>query len=247
MLPLGDVEERLLDLRGVQRLPLHEDFGDPVQGGPVGGEDGPGLVVRPGDELADLIVDHGGDLLGVVLVPDVVAAQEHLSLGLAVLHGPQALAHAVLHDHAPRQDGDLFDVVVGPRRRIAVHDLLSGATGQPHGQVVHQLALALVGLVGQGQRAGVAAGPATRDDRHLVHRVGHGHGMAHQGMPALVDGGEPLVLVGHHPAAPLGAGHDPVHRLLELRLGDDLLAPAGGEDGRLVDGVGQIRSAEPGR
>jgi len=63
------------DLGSVEGLPLHEGSADALQGVAVGGEDGPGLVVSSGDELADLLVDEGGYLVGVVLVADLVLAE----------------------------------------------------------------------------------------------------------------------------------------------------------------------------
>ena len=63
----------------------------------------------------------------------------------------------------------------------------------------------------------------------------------------LVVGGDQALLLGHHPALLLGAGdhaHDP---LLELVHRDLALARARGEQGRLVDQVGEVGAGEPGR
>ena len=65
-----------------------------------------------------------------------------------------------------------------------------------------------------------------------------------QRVARLVIGGEPLLLLGHDQGPALGAHHDLVARVLELRLGDDALAAAGREQRRLVDEVHQIRAGE---
>ena len=45
----------------------------------------------------------------------------------------------------------------------------------------------------------------------------------------------------------LRSGDDPLERLLELGHADDLLVAAGGQDGRLVDEVGEVGAGEAGR
>ena len=63
-------------------------------------------------------------------------------------------------------------------------------------------------------------------------------------MPALVVGDDLLLVLGDDPAPPLGAGDHPIDRLVELGQGDRLLVPARGEDGRLVDQVGEVGAGE---
>ena len=63
-------------------------------------------------------------------------------------------------------------------------------------------------------------------------------------MAGLVVGNEPLLLVGHHLGLALGAGNHPVDGLLELEHPDFLATAPGGEQGRLVDQVGQIGAGE---
>ncbi|GJD94933.1 hypothetical protein OCOJLMKI_2140 [Methylobacterium iners] len=63
-------------------------------------------------------------------------------------------------------------------------------------------------------------------------------------MTSLVVGGEPLLVLGHHEGAPLGAHHDLVLGVLELVHRHDPLAAARGEQGRFVDEVHQVGAGE---
>ena len=73
-----------------------------------------------------------------------------------------------------------------------------------------------------------------------MHRVGVRQVVAHQGVAHLVVGGDRALLVGEQAALLLGAGQDPHDALFELGHVDDLLAVAGGQQGGLVDQVGQV-------
>ena len=59
-------------------------------------------------------------------------------------------------------------------------------------------------------------------------------------------GDDQLLLVRDDPALPLRPGNDPVYCLLELRHPDLLLVAPGGEQGGLVDEVGQVGPGEAG-
>ena len=59
-------------------------------------------------------------------------------------------------------------------------------------------------------------------------------------MSGLVIGGQPLLVLGHHHRAPLGAHHDLVLGVLELAHRDRALAAARRHQCRLVDQIGKI-------
>ena len=67
VLPLRHVVEDLDDLAGVDGLLLHQNRGDAVEGVAVGRQDLTGLFVGLGDQLADLLIDRRGDLVGEIL------------------------------------------------------------------------------------------------------------------------------------------------------------------------------------
>ena len=81
-------------------------------------------------------------------------------------------------------------------------------------------------------------------DRDFVHRVRVGEGIPDQGVTGLVEGDEPLLLVGHDLGLALGAGDHPVDGLFELEHPDVLAAAPGRQKCGLVDQVGQIGAGE---
>ena len=86
-----------------------------------------------------------------------------------------------------------------------------------------QLRLAVVEAVGVGRREGHAERQPARDDRDLAHRVGALGEHADDRVAGLVVGGAAAVLLAHHHLA-LGAEHDPLERVGEVRLLDLLVA-----------------------
>ncbi len=177
------------------------------------------------------------------------AAEENLLL--AVAHGDRTddLAHAELRDHATGDVRRLLDVLrragrhlLGPEHQLLGHPAairhteprLDGLLG-----VFVQLLFRQIGR--ESQRA------AARNDRDLVQRVGARHREAHQGVPRLVIGNEPPLLVGEHAAFPLEAQHHLVLGILEiLHVHLRFVAPRG-KQRRLIDDVGELRAREPRR
>jgi len=68
--------------------------------------------------------------------------------------------------------------------------------------------------------------------------------MAHERVPGLVVGEDPLLLL-RDDAALLEAGDDALHGTLEVVLHDRRALLAAGEDRRLVADVGEVGSGEP--
>ena len=213
----------------------------------MGGEHVRGAQVGLVDDGAHLVVDHAGDLIRVVaLLADVAAQEDHL-LALAIGTRTQLVAHAELGDHATRQVGGLLDVVRGARGGVAEHEPLGHVAGEHAGDLVLELRLGLQVAVLHGQAHGVAEGHAAADDADLGHGVALGQDALHEGMAALVVGDDGLLLVADDAALALRAGHDALQRLAELRRADGLLVAARGQDGGLVDEVGEVRAGEAGR
>ena len=206
----------------------------------------PGLVVRSLDQPAHLAVDDGGHGLGVVALVAHVAAEEHLPRRAAELDGADLLAHAELRDHLAGQAGRLLDVVRGPGGGVVEHELLRDAPAEQVGELVEHLVARGGVLVLGGQHHRVAEGPPARQDRDLGDRVGVGQRRRHQGVTTLVVGRDEAFLVVHQAGALLRPGHHPVDGLVEGDVVDALLVGAGGEQGRLVEHVGQVGAGEAG-
>ena len=158
-----------------------------------------------------------------------------------------ALGHAVLRDHRAGERGGLLDVVGGAGRRVVEDDLLGRAAAEHVGELVEHLVAGRGVLVLVGQHHRVAERPAARQDRDLVHRVGVRQRRRDQSVPALVVGGDLLLLVAHDPGALLRAGHDAVDGLVERVGVDELLVVAGGQQRGLVEHVRQVGAGEAGR
>ena len=212
----------------------------------IGGQDLEGFVVGRLDQPAHLFVDLRRDLFAVVALVAHVPAEEDLTGLLAELQGTQPIAHPELGHHRPRSGGGLLDVVGRAGRGVVEHQLLSRPATERVGQGVQQLRLGLAVGVLFRQHHGVPECAAPGQDRDLVHRVDVGQGVRHQSVTGLVVGGHLLLLVAHHPGAPLRACHHPVDGLLEGRPADHPLVAPGGQQRGLVDHVGEVGTGEPG-
>ncbi len=173
-----------------------------------------------------------------------VAAEERLGATGAELDGSQPLGHAVLRHHRPGHIGGLFDVVAGTGRRVVEDQFLGSPAAHHVGELVEQFRPGIGVLVLLRQHHRVAQGPAARQDRHLLHGIGARQRRRNQGMPALVIGGDQLLVLVHQPAALLRPGDDPVDRLVQVGVGDHPLVLAGGQQCGLVEHVGQVGAGE---
>ena len=205
------------DLLLVEGLLLEQLEHQVVEHVAVVDQDLPRLVVRGLDQPAHLLVDDLGDPLGVVALVTHVAPEERARRAPAQPDRADAGAHAVLRDHRAGDRGGLLDVVGRTRRRVVEDQLLGDAAAEHVGQLVEHLVAGRGVLVLVGQHHRVAEGAAARQDRHLVHRVGVGQRRRDQGVPALVVGGDLLLLVVHDPGALLRPGDDAVDGLVEQR------------------------------
>ena len=232
------------DVLLVEGLALHQGEDEGVQHVAVEVEDVVRLLLGGADEQLDLLVDDPGHLLGVVALVTHVAAHERLRAGLAELDGAEPLAHAVLRDHRPGQRGRLLDVVAGTGGDVVEDQLLGRHPTHHVGELVEHLRARLGVLVLVGQHHRVAQRPAARQDRHLVHGVAARHRRGDQGVAALVVGREQLLLLVHQAGALLRPGDDAVDGLLERGVVDQLGVLARGQQGGLVEHVGQVGAGE---
>ena len=199
------------------------------------------------DEAADLAVDLERDLVRVVGLRRVVAAEEHLVLLLAERKGPDDVRHPVLGDHLLRDLRRALDVVRGARRDVADRELLGHAPPEEHRELVDELLARGEELILLWQRERVAERAAARDHADLVHGVGVRQHVGDERVAALVVGDHALLALAHRARLALGAGHHTVDGLLDLLHADGLLAPSSGQQRRLVDDVREVGAGEAGR
>ena len=138
-LVLGLAVDERLELGLLDRLAADEDLRDGVQGLAVLAEDVLRALVRGLDDAADLVVDLARDLVRVVGLGAEFAPEERLRVVVAEDARPEALAHAVAHDHRLRGRRDLLDVVRRAGRDLAEDDLLGGAAAERHRHRVREL------------------------------------------------------------------------------------------------------------
>ena len=158
----------------------------------------------------------------------------------ATARKPTFVAHPPALDHAARDPRDLLDVGLGAGRGLVVDDLLGHAPAARNLDLRPQLVLGVVEAVVLRRRQRDAERLAARDDRHLAHRVGAGGEHADDRVAALVVGDPAAVgLADQHDLA-LGAQHDLLERVGEVGALDLVVAAPRGQQGRLVDEVGQV-------
>ena len=186
-------------------------------------QDLPRLVVRGLDEPADLLVDHAGDLFGVVALVAHVATEERPRRWLwPSLIAPIRSRHAELRHHR-----------AGPGRWPSRCRWPRPSSGRGR-RAPRRPGRPACRRAGRASRCGswstcrrrqhhrVAERAAAGQDRDLVHRVGVPQRRRHQGVPALVVRGDLLLLVVHDPGALLRAGDDAVDGLVERLVVDQL-------------------------
>ena len=94
----------------MQRLPIQQFHDQLIEDISVGVEDVPGLRVCRFDKRPHFFVDFVRDFEGVVRLPSRGAAEEWITLFLAVLHRTQPRAHTVFGDHRTGDLGGLLDI-----------------------------------------------------------------------------------------------------------------------------------------
>src|SRR5882724_1932084 len=205
-------------------------------------------VVRAIEDSAHLFVDGArGGLAEITLAAEPARFQEERG-ALAVGGEAEPLGHAVLRDHEARQLAGALEVVVRPRRDLAVDQLLGHAAPEQDGDAVLDLAAGQQEAVFRRQ---LVRHPQRRDaprnDGDLVDGIGVRHGGGHERVAHLVVGDDVPLLLGQHAAALLESRHHAVDGFLEIRHLDGVLFLSRGQQRRFVHDVGEVGAREAGR
>ena len=161
-------------------------------------------------------------------------------VALAVFDHAEFVAHAPLADQFAGDAGGLFDVTAGAAGHVAEDDVLRDASAHDDDEVIEEFFAAGVVFVLFGQPHGGAEGGSARDDGDFVERGGVLEEFEEQGVAGLVVGGDFFFFLADGHAAAFLAPADFVAGFLEFAGGDGFESFAGGEEGGLVDHVGQF-------
>ena len=123
-------------------------------------------------------------------------------------------------------------------------DFLGGATAHRVGHLVEQLVARLRVAVGGRHDGGVAEGAASRQNRHLGHRIGVVQGGGHQRMTTLVVCGVAQLFQSHALGLALRSGLNAVDGLVDGAVVDQLGTGTGAQQRGFVEHVGQIGTGE---
>ena len=123
-------------------------------------------------------------------------------------------------------------------------DFLGGAATHRVGHLVEQLVARLRVAVGGRHDGGVAEGAASRQNRHLGHRIGVVQGGGHQRMATLVVCGVAQLFQSHALGLALRAGLNAVDGLVDGAVVDQLGTGTGAQQRGFVEHVGQIGTGE---
>ena len=176
-----------------------------------------------------------------------IAPKEYLGLIVAVDTRTQHIAHAPAGHHVARKIRGALEIVGGAGGHLAHKHLFGDAPAHEHRNRSQQrfAVMAVAVLLRQLHRG--AERPPTRDDGHLVHRIGIGQGLRDHRVPGLVIRRIPAFFFRHHKGTPFRAHDDLVLGLLEILHVHQTLVGARGEQRRLVHQVGEIGAGETGR
>ena len=157
------VEKRLAS-SAVDRLALEKNARHEVHLIAMRAQDLVGAVVRFLHDARNLIVDAARRLLGVILRVAVIAAEEHLVVGLAEHLRAERRGHAVLRHHRARHLRRTLEVVARARGHVVAEDFLRHTAAHEDRQLVEHLAHGIQYLVLLGDGQGVAERATTGDD-----------------------------------------------------------------------------------
>ena len=206
----------------------------------MGGDHAGAVVVGAVHDSTDLLVDHLGGVVGVVLL-----GKHHLPLvASGVVDESDTLAHAPFEDHGAGVLRGHLDVHARTARGVAGLLLLGDPTAAEHAKRGFDVlpAVAVTVLLGEAERR--AAGGTTWNDGDLVERVGVFElGLDDRVAGLVIGGGDPVLLldlVASTGAAPT----DLVPGFLEIGHLDEVLVGHRRDDRGFVDHGREIGATE---
>ena len=237
-----DALEDGLQVRAAQSFLLQQLGSQGVQVVPVLTQHVVGHLLGLVHQHAHLFVDLVGHVLGRLVAALAAAADERVSVVLAVLHGTHNRAHAVLHHHRAGDVRGHLNIRRSASGRVTKDQLLGCAATHGEDQAGEQLGAVVHALVVLGGGHGMATGTTARQDRHLVNAVDVLHRPGSQRVAALVVGGDLLLVLRDDLRAAARSTHHAVGGLFQRVGGNHVAFHAGGQQGGLVQHVFQVRT-----
>ena len=194
-------------------------------------------------QLQHFVIDYLSGTIGVLARLQTIHHSGLIVVGTP-LDGAELIGEAVFDHHRTGDARSLLDIVRGTGGRVVEDDFLGGATAHRVGHLVEQLVARLRVAVGGRHDGGVAEGAASRQNRHLGHRIGVVQGGGHQRMAALVVCGVAQLFQSHALGLALRAGLNAVDGLVDGAVVDQLGTGTGAQQRGFVEHVGQIGTGE---
>jgi len=97
-----------------------------------------------------------------------LAPQKRIAIGKLKGNRTEFFAHAPVGDHATRQGGGPFEIVLGADTRFVVDDLFGGASCKEHDELISQFTLRHVHTVFGGEDLGASEGLSPGDNRDFM-------------------------------------------------------------------------------
>ena len=202
--------------------------------------------MRALEQVAHLLINLGGNLIGVIDGAAATHLAEGIALLLAVLYGAQVWGEAVLGEHGTSDLGGVFNIGRRTGGRRTEDQFLGRAAAHGKDQTGEELVAGVHALVVFLGGHGVAAGAAAGQDGDLVHALNILECPRRKRVSALVVSGDLLLVLGDDLALAARAAHDAVGGLFQGVISNDVAADAGGKQSGLVEHVGQVRTGHAG-
>ena len=102
------------------------------------------------DDGFNLLVDFGGDLIGIGFGRSEISAQEHLIVILAVNNGSKLIAHTVFHNHLLSDFGGALNVVGSAGGYVLLGELFGNPSAKQRADLLNKLGFGGVSAIVRG-------------------------------------------------------------------------------------------------
>ena len=199
-----------------------------------------------GDQLANLLINGGCNLIGVFQGSAATTSGEWVALFLTILDSAQIRAHAIFGHHCAGDLRRLFNISRCACRRSSKDEFFTGATAHGKDQAGEKFGLGVHTLVVLSRSHGVTAGTAASQNGDLVDAFNIFHRPSGEGVAAFVIGGNLLLVLGDNLRGAARATNHTVSSFLQCVGSNNIAVHACGKQRSFVQHVLQIRTGHTG-